>query len=319
MAYLRHGNRRVPVRVLLDSGSQVSLVREGVLPKCKDGYDAMQDFSLTVVGGTSMTKTLRVMDCVIESMDGEVKRDIRLTELKHPCGNSPVVKSEQLSKYPHLRDVNIEEQGEVIDTLLGVDNTDLMIPHRYIRGSKPGDPIAAQCLLGWFILGNHGPATDGDSMINYLQVSKLEEFLGVEEMGLNPRRCFCNKDDKDATVLMEKSVTQLDNGTYQVSLPWIKSPEKLPDNYDYAAKRFFCLEKQFVNRPSDWSAYSRQMSDQLDRGVARLVTQDELDNDRKEGRKMWFLPHFAVKKESTTTPVRVVYDGKARYQGHSPE
>lgn len=32
---------------------------------------------------------------------------------------------------------------------------------------------------------------------------------------------------------------------------------------------------------------------------------------------MWFFPHFAVVKDSKTTPVRVVYDGKARYQGHS--
>ena len=32
---------------------------------------------------------------------------------------------------------------------------------------------------------------------------------------------------------------------------------------------------------------------------------------------MWFLPHFAVIKESKKTPVRVVYDAKARYQGHS--
>ena len=32
---------------------------------------------------------------------------------------------------------------------------------------------------------------------------------------------------------------------------------------------------------------------------------------------MWFLSHFAVKKDSTSTPIRVVYDGKARYQGYS--
>jgi len=32
---------------------------------------------------------------------------------------------------------------------------------------------------------------------------------------------------------------------------------------------------------------------------------------------VWFLPHFGVLKDSKTTTVRVVYDGKARYQGHS--
>ena len=32
---------------------------------------------------------------------------------------------------------------------------------------------------------------------------------------------------------------------------------------------------------------------------------------------MWFLHHVEVVKDSVTTPVRVVYDGKARYQVHS--
>ena len=39
--------------------------------------------------------------------------------------------------------------------------------------------------------------------------------------------------------------------------------------------------------------------------------------DRANGKKMWFLPHFAVVKDSRTTPVKVVYDGNARFQSHS--
>ena len=59
------------------------------------------------------------------------------------------------------------------------------------------------------------------------------------------------------------------------------------------------------------------MDDQLNRGVARIVPTSEFEADISQGQKMWFLPHFAVVKDSVTTPVRVVYDGKARYQGHS--
>ena len=59
------------------------------------------------------------------------------------------------------------------------------------------------------------------------------------------------------------------------------------------------------------------MRDQLNRGVSRRVSEEELQRDRESGKKMWFLPHFAVVKDSRTTPVRVVYDAKARYQGHS--
>ena len=59
------------------------------------------------------------------------------------------------------------------------------------------------------------------------------------------------------------------------------------------------------------------MEDQVTRGVARVVPDEEIEQDVKEGKKMWFLPHFGVLKDSKTTPVCVVCDGKARYQGHS--
>lgn len=100
-------------------------------------------------------------------------------------------------------------------------------------------------------------------------------------------------------------------------LPWKRSPEELPDNYDYAVKRQKSLENQFRDRPNEWEVYCQQMRDQLERGVSWQVTQDELQQDRDVGRRMWFLPHFGVVKDSKTTPVRVVYDGKAKFQGRS--
>ncbi|XP_072178154.1 uncharacterized protein [Diadema setosum] len=116
---------------------------------------------------------------------------------------------------------------------------------------------------------------------------------------------------------MQESVKQRSDGSYEVGLPWKRPPDGLPDNYDYAVKRQKSLENQFRNRPEEWEVYCRQMRDQLARGVSRLVTQEELRRDKEANRKVWFLPHFTVLKESKTTPVRVVYDGKAKYPGRS--
>lgn len=44
---------------------------------------------------------------------------------------------------------------------------------------------------------------------------------------------------------MQKSVTQLPDGSYEVRLSWKRSPKELPDNYDYAVKRQKSLENQF--------------------------------------------------------------------------
>lgn len=322
MAYLIHGSKKTPVRILLDTGSQTSIVREGIVPKSDNTH--MQDFNLTTVGGVTRRYKLRVVECTIESLDGEFSRNVRLTEMKKPCGDAPIVTKEQLNEYSHLQDVDISEApSTVIDVLLGVENADILLPDRRIIGPNDGDPIAARCPLGWYIQGGcEQEDSHVNASLNFIQVTtagELEDFLGLEKVGLEPKHCKCyiETENKRATESMRQSLTKLDNGGYQVALPWKKPPTDLPNNYDFAMRRFLNLEKQFLNRPSDWEIYCKQMEDQLKRGVAREVSQVEMERDLAEGNNMWFLPHFAVLKDSDTTPVRVVYDSKARFQGHS--
>ncbi|XP_064646219.1 uncharacterized protein LOC135499405 [Lineus longissimus] len=149
--------------------------------------------------------------------------------------------------------------------------------------------------------------------------SELEEFLGIDKIGLQPKYCKCEaeRENQHANENTKQSLTQLEDGTYQVSLPWRKLPTGLPNNYDYdyAVKRFLNLKKQLKKKPREWVVYAKQMEDQLKRGVARRVPAAEFEQDMKDGHGMWFLPHFA--EDSVTTPVRVVYVSKARYLGHS--
>nr|XP_054775061.1 uncharacterized protein LOC129283252 [Lytechinus pictus] len=316
MGFLRCGNKRHPVRILIDGGSQATLVRTGIFSRI-DG-DCYQDHDLSLVGGSIIKRKLRILECEIEDSQGNCSYPLRAIEIEKPCGDIPVITPEQLKSYDHLTGVNIDEASSpVIDLLLGVDNTHLMVWEEYIRGGRPDEPVAVRCPLGWFIQG--GPSNTAP-LLNYVNVvasGSLEEFIGLETAGLEPRKCKCISDEKGATESMMKSVNQLPDGSYEIRLPWKRSPEGLPDNYEYAVKRQKSLENQFRNRPKEWEVYCRQMKDQLERGVSRLVTQDELQQDRETGNKMWFLPHFAVVKDSKTTPVRVVYDGKAKFQGHS--
>ncbi|XP_011670916.2 uncharacterized protein LOC100893156 [Strongylocentrotus purpuratus] len=317
MGYLRCGSKRHLVRILLDGGSQATLVRTGIFPRMEG--DLFQDHDLSLVGGSNIKRKLRVLDCEIEDLQRSWSYPLTATEIDKPCGNTPVIFPEHLQSYDHLTGVEIDvAPSPVIDLLLGVDNTHLMVWEQYIRGSRPDEPVVVKCPLGWFVQG--GPAANAAPLLNYVSVAasgSLEEFIGLETAGLEPRKCKCFSDDEKETESMQKSVTQLPDGSYEVRLPWKRSPEELPDNYDYAVKRQKSLENQFRDRPNEWEVYCRQMRDQLERGVSRQVTQDELQQDRDVGRRMWFLPHFGVVKDSKTTPVRVVYDGKAKFQGRS--
>eukprot|EP00057_Strongylocentrotus_purpuratus_P005403 XP_003730892.1 PREDICTED: uncharacterized protein LOC100888831 [Strongylocentrotus purpuratus] len=319
MGYLRIGNTRHLVRILLDGGSQATLVREGILPRME--HDRYQDHELTLVGGHTMSRRLRLIDCHIEDLEGKRTYPLTMIEIDKPCGNAPIIQADDLCQYDHLSDIEVSTAPSItIDVLLGVDNTHLMIWEEFIRGQRSDDPVAVRCPLGWFIQGGHSSSTS--RLSNYVNVSAIgpiEEFIGLETMGLEPKRCRCSSDllDRNATEIMQQSMSQLPDGAYEVALPWRKSPENIPDNYEYAVKRQKHLEKQFANKPEKWEVYCKQMRDQLKRGVSRQVTEEELRQDRAAGKKMWFLPHFAVTKDSSTTPVRVVYDGKARFQGHA--
>ena len=320
MARLKHGNKRYLIRILLDTGSQVSLVREGIIPtSCNDTF---QNFEITTAGGGVMQRKLRLLDCEIEDFNGTVNRKVSLVEMEKPCGDVPVIRKDDLLDYPYLRDVEINEaQSGVIDILLGVDSGNLINADERITGDSDFDPVAARCPLGWYIQGGSG-TNQVKPTVNILSVapsSELEQFLGLENEPFASKHCRCaiNQENKVATETMKDSILQLNDGTYQVALPWRKPPSALPNNFNYAKRRLQNLEKQFQNRPHEWEIYTKQMEDQLKRGVSRVVPDSELKNDYTEGRGMWFLPHFAVVKDSTTTPVRVVFDSKARYQGHS--
>lgn len=324
MAYLHHGSKKSLVRILLDTGSQISLIREGIVSTSKG--NRMQDFSLTTVGGATMKKKLRVLECTLKSLDGSFSRDVQLTEMKTPCGDAPRITNQQIRQYPHLRDVTIDEApNDTIDVLLGVENGDIFMSDEQLPGQSPHDPIGVKCPLGWYVQGGYDPDSNnlqGNAVIHYLNVvavSELEEFLGLESSGLAAKPCKCYEEEtnRNATISMQRSIKQLRDGTYEIGLPWTKSPEELPNNFEYAVKRLKNLESQFKDKPVEWNVYCKQMQDQLDRGVARLVPTAEFEKEMLEGRKMWFLPHFGVLKDSLTTPVRVVYDSKARYQGHS--
>ncbi|MCG8432222.1 MAG: hypothetical protein MJA29_13770, partial [Candidatus Omnitrophica bacterium] len=248
MAYLKHGNRRYLVRVLLDTGSQASLVREGIIPLSSD--NTFQNYEITTAGGGIMQRNLRVLDCEIEDLSGSINRKISLVEIRKPCGDVPVIRKNDLMSYPHLRDVEINEaQSPVIDILLGVDSGNLITPDARITGVNDLDPVAGRCPLGWFIQGGSG-SSHVKSAVNFTLItpsSELEEFLGIENTPLTPKYCKCavERENKRATEFMKNSLRRLYDGTYQVKLPWRKSPTALPNNYDYAKRRLENLEKQF--------------------------------------------------------------------------
>ena len=111
------------------------------------------------------------------------------------------------------------------------------------------------------------------------------------------------------------STVRLVDGHYEIGLMWKDEDPKLPDNKKIALQRLFALERRFKKEPKFAEEYHAVMEKYIRLGHARLMTAEEA---KRRTNKTWYLPHHGVISEnSTTTKVRVVFDGAAESDGTS--
>ena len=102
--------------------------------------------------------------------------------------------------------------------------------------------------------------------------------------------------------LIEKNLVFVDDH-WEVKYPWIKDPHQVPTNV--ARKKLIQTEKRLMRDASWMQTYIDQMTDMIDRRVGRKLTQEEIVN--YAGPIHYISHHAVIKKDSTTTPVLVLY------------
>ncbi|XP_068229104.1 uncharacterized protein [Palaemon carinicauda] len=152
----------------------------------------------------------------------------------------------------------------------------------------------------------------------------LDESLGTECI---PKcgGCKCGECSVkgNLTIREERELKLIEDGlTYDEEnlcwiskYPWISDPSKLPNNFPMAYARLKATEKRLKRLgATQCKKYQEQIQDMLDRGVAEKLLKSELDYKGP----IFYLPHHAVyKTDSSSTPVRIVFDAAASYQGIS--
>lgn len=92
---------------------------------------------------------------------------------------------------------------------------------------------------------------------------------------------------------------------------WKADDVNLPKNRTSALKRLYALERRFHRDPEFATKYDAVVQEYITLKHARLLTTQEA---RKETNKTWYLPHHGVMSpSSSSTKVRVVFDGAAEY------
>ena len=193
-----------------------------------------------------------------------------------------------------------------ISLLIGADHYWDLVGDHIIRGVSP---TAMSLKLGYLLSGPallpHPPSTSVNSLHiitgHHQEECDLVRFWQVEDMAITPTE----PDRSDAQFLRSYSashISRLSDGTYCAGFPWRKEHLSLPDNLEVCQKRTRSLARRLAKSPGLLQTYDAILKEQLSRGFIELVTESDKSSPSH------YIPHHLVKKDSATTPIRIVYD-----------
>ena len=119
-----------------------------------------------------------------------------------------------------------------------------------------------------------------------------------------------SQEDKRALDIMNETA-KLENGHYEIALPWKINPPCLDNNKIVAQHRLSLLKKRLLKDQDLFTKYKSCIDDLLQKGYAKKAPESDIPG------KTWYLPHHAVFHPAKPGKVRVVFDCSAKYRGSS--
>ena len=333
------GGTSIPT--LYDAGSNISLITFRMAKKL--GLKGVPiHLSMTKVGNHT-----EELDSIVYEMC--LRDQARKEKVIEVCGISEItvahhqVDLSSVAKKLEVLERDIQRPEGRIELLIGsdyctlmpqviktVDNVQLMSNEFgfCIRGrvEDQGDERRYQVQINHVSYNN---ATDWD-FTNKPNVGKLvEQYFLSESLGTEciPKcgGCKCGgcSTKGNLTIQEEREMKLIEDGlTYDEQnhcwtsrYPWTSDPTTLPNNVFMAFARLKATERRLMKRGAAQCAkYQEQIQDMLDRGVAEKLSEEEFTHTGPT----FYLPHHEVyKADSTSTPIRIVFNAAASYQGFS--
>ena len=135
-------------------------------------------------------------------------------------------------------------------------------------------------------------------------------------MSVNP--CSCDTAElspierKEAKII-EDSCRKVDN-QWLIPYPWKRDPRELPNDKAQAFKKLEATQRRLLKNPDHAKAYDLQMVEMNQLQFARKLTEEE--TRRHTGPVHYISHHELLRPESKSTPVRIVFNSSAVFQGH---
>ena len=212
--------------------------------------------------------------------------------------------------WPYLKNIQLADpefnQSRPVDLLLGAEVYSEIILHGIIKEDQ-SQPTAQQTQLGWILCGSVKSYYCNVILNN---CDDIKKFWEIEDLTDGPD----NQSREDLYCLQQyqAETKRQPDGRYVVRLPMKPEvKEKLGESKSKAIAQFHQLERKFSKNNQVAADYKKFMNEYLNLGHMKI--------SRNNHSIEYYLPHHCVlRSESTTSAVRVVFNGSAKTStGHS--
>ena len=322
VAKVTSGIYTVDANILFDEGAQRSFVTRNLANKLQLQTSGTEEVQLAVFGSASKkvshidTATIYLLTNSREKIAIDVLI-VHVPTIAVPLRN----RQRNVTSLPYLHGLKLAHPltGEdifSISLLIGADKYWDIVGNRVIRGDGP---TAVQSKIGYLLSGplpTPTTETSTDCIMNIItsppDMYDLEHFWKLDTLGI-----LSEKDDESSSEYLttnQRNCIVFKDGRYSAQLPWKRDNSELPDNYNITLKRTESTLRRLRQEPALLQMYGEIIADQERRDFIEKVTDNTPDPDRR----VHYIPHHGVRKDSATTPIRIVYDCSCRQNSDSP-
>ena len=232
--------------------------------------------------------------------------------------------------YPHLQGLQLADSSHgkldlEVDCLIGADHYWSFMTNEVKRAEDRRGPVATGTTLGWVLSGpmdlgstidtsnnlsiahvnftqTQGPTTEASCSIR----EQLSKFWDMESLGLIG----------NDSVYDEFKENVVYNGEhYQLPLPFKEGHPLLPNNFLLSKQRFKSLLNHLKSKPKILAEYDQILCEQERLGIIETVLEEEVKG--KAGEITYISHKEIIRRDKSTTRLRVVYDASATANGIS--
>ena len=304
IANVSAGQTTMEGHILFDEGAQRSFITQELADQLQLRPINYEHISVSSFGEqVSASKRLGVPSISIETLNkGHIPISVLIvSKLAAPIRNS--VRT-HLDKLPYLQGLPLahpvtSDENFHISILIGADYYWQFIQDTIVRGDGP---TAVESRLGYLL---SGPLPTPLVCITCSQVLTLpcnteevdnDNFWQIESTAVKQ-----NSDTEFLQQYLNNNVTVQPNGTYSLKFPWRTNHPPLPSNYTICARRTRSMANRLAKTPHLLQVYNNIIEEQERREFIERVSGNASTS-------VHYIPHHPVRKESLTTPIRIVYD-----------